>query len=55
MILVTVLLFPAFGFAAAALGARAFIRFERRHHAPEIDYNAELLALVERERLVAAA
>ena len=35
MALVTVFLFPAFGFAAAALGVRNFMAFERRHHAVE--------------------
>ena len=54
MILVTVLLFPAFGFAAAALGARAFIRFERQHLAP-VDLDAELTQLVQERRLEHAA
>lgn len=55
MILVTVLLFPAFGFAAAALGARTFIRFERQHHAPTVDFDAELTQLVQERRLEHAA
>ena len=54
MILVTVLLFPALGFAAAALGARTFIRFERQHHAP-VDFDAELNELVAECRLEHAA
>jgi hypothetical protein len=50
MSLVAVLLFPAFGFAAAGFAVRSFIKFERRHHAiAPTDFDGELAVVVATE------